>query len=220
LEAGAALRDETGQAIAALERNLNSAQSALPQPGQQPSGAAPISPEKESQWNEAMKGLQAGSLPLNKTDLSALKQCTNGKCSLSPEQIQALKKKLGEQGVCCKSALAKAGDALSNCKMDPLTTPQDQPAPGGGGKTAPLGIREKPTALQPQKEEGLDAKDMENAALGDVIQTTLGQHDVDPTAEQKASAGGAVSSMGAGGDTVWKIAPSPKEQTVLKEYFK
>lgn len=221
LEAGASLRDETGHAIAALEKNLDSASKALAQPGQPPSGAASISPEKEASWNEALKGLQSGALPLNKADLSALKQCTNCKSSLSPQQVQALQKKLGQKGVCCKSALAKAGEILSERKTEALETPQDQPnCRGGGGKTAPLGIREKPTALQPEKEEGLDGKDMENAALGDVINVTTGTHKVDPSEAPKPAAGGAISSAGSGGDAVWKIAPTPKEQAVLKEYFK
>ena len=222
LEAGAALREETGHAIATLERNLNSASLALPRPGEQEANGAPIAPDKETMWNEALKGLQSGGMPLNKADLSALKQGGNFKYSLTPQQLQALQRKLSEQGGTCKSALGKVGDALANSKGgDSLDGPQDQPnQQGGGGKTASLGMRQTPTALQPEQEQVLDSKDMEHAALGDVMKVTVGEHKVDPAAAHAPTAGGTVASEGSGGDAVWKITPSPKEEAVLKAYFK
>jgi hypothetical protein len=217
LEAGAALRDETDHAIASLEHNLNSAAMALSQPGPQ----QPIAPEKETMWNEALKALQTGGLPLNKPDLAALKQAGSGKSSLSPKQMEALQKKLGQQGAAAQSALGKLGDALANSSTEKLDVPQDQPGQTGGGKqSAPLGLRPTPTALQPEKEQALESDDMEHAALGDVMNITTGQPKVDSSAPAGTAAGGMVTSGGAGGDAVWKITPSPKEAAVLKGYFK
>jgi len=222
LEAADALRNETGHAIASLERNLDAVTKTLGDPNRQNGSGAPIAPDKETEWNDTLKGLQSGGLPLNKNDLAELKQC-NGKNGLTPQQIQALQKKLSQQAGACQSAMGKVGAALDNaktCQGD--GSQQDAPyqGTGGGGNTAQLGMRDAPTTIAPQQEQALASQDTEHTALGDVMKVTTGQHKVDPNAPAVSSVGGAVASEGSGGEAVWKSAPSPKEETVLRKYFK
>ncbi|XHR26693.1 MAG: hypothetical protein ACFUZC_12115 [Chthoniobacteraceae bacterium] len=221
LEAGAALAEETAHAVSSLEHHLNAAAQALT-PGLQYGNGASIPQDKEALWNEAIKGLQMGALPLNKTDCAALTQCGSGKCSLSREQIAALQKKVRQQAGVCTLALASLGDALSNANYNgKLDSPQDQPGqPGGGGGTAPLGIRPTPTSLEPGQQTALQGGNREDAALGDVVGVTAGEHKVDQDAVHGSAFGGNVSSEGNGGEAVWSITPSPKEGEVLKAYFK
>jgi len=222
LEAGAALQEETSHAVASLERNLNSASQALAHAGTANEGIAPVRAEKVAMWNEALKGMQSGALPLNKADLAAMKQCDSAKCSLSKGQIQALQKKLGQHGAACQMALGSLGSALGNIKCDDrLDAKQDQPnQPGGGGSTAPLGLRQDPTALQPGQDQALKSEDLLHADLGDIVKVTAGEPKIDLKALPGPTAGGAATSGGTGGEAVWKMAPTPGEEAVLKAYFK
>ncbi|MDD5349225.1 MAG: hypothetical protein PHQ12_03340 [Chthoniobacteraceae bacterium] len=219
LEASDALREKTGHDIAALERHLDAATQALAAMEFSQGNGAPIALDKETQWNEAMQGLQSGGMPLNKADLSALTQC--GKNALSPQQLQALREKLSQNQATCRAAMQTVGEALAQAKTGFCEGGgQDAPpGPGGGGKTAPLGLREKAADIQPQQEQRLESKDAEHTALGDVMKVTTGSHKVDPNAGAAPTAGGATASAGAGGEAVWKTAASPKEEAVLRKYF-
>lgn len=220
LEAADALREETGHAVASLERHLDAVSQALSESKLGDGSGAPIAPDKETAWNEALKGLQSGGLPLNKADLAALKQC-DGKSGLSAQQLQALQSKLGKDGAACKAAMGTVGEALAKAGTVPNTgSPQDQGGPGGGGDTAPLGMRPLPTDATAQQEQALESKDTEHMALGDVMKVTTGEHKVDPAAAAGPAAGGGVSSAGSGGEAVWKTEVSPKEEAVLRSYFK
>lgn len=222
LEAAAALQEETGHAIAVLERNLSTAGQALASADRTGESGAGIPAEKAASWNEALKEMQTGPLPLNRADLSTLKQCSGGKCSLSAGQMQALQKKLGQHGAACKMALGSLGEALAGARCDGrLDAPQDQPNQrGGGGSTAPLGLRQNPTDAQPGREEALGGKDMQHADLGDTVKVSVGGQKVEPETIPGPAAGGAAPSGGSGGDALWKMAPAPGEEAVLKKYFK
>jgi hypothetical protein len=220
LEAADALREETGHAIGTLERHLDAAAQALTAQGLPQGVGAPIAPDKETQWNEALQGLQSGGMPLNKADLAALNQCTS-KNSLSPQQLQALRQKLSQNCASCKAAMQTVGEALAQTKsgMSKGGGQDAPPGPGGGGETAPLGLREKVADIQSQQQQAMESKDAEHAALGDVMKVTTGAHKVDPNAGAAPTAGGAAASAGSGGEAIWKTAASPKEEAVLRRYF-
>ncbi|MEI8235530.1 MAG: hypothetical protein WCH57_12730 [Verrucomicrobiota bacterium] len=219
LEAADALREETGHAIATLERHLDTASQALTAQEFSQGSGAPIPPDKETQWNEAMRGLQSGGMPLNKADLAALRQCT-GKNGLSPQHLQALQQKLSQNTAACKAAMQTVGEALAQAKTGLCEGGGQDQLPGpGGGKTAPLGLRAMAADIQPLQEQALASKDAEHTALGDVMKVTTGAHKLDPNAGATPTAGGAAAAAGAGGEAVWKTAASPKEEAVLRRYF-
>lgn len=217
LEAADALREETGHAVATLERHLDAAAQALTAADRLPNSGAPIAPDKETQWNEALRGLQSGGIPLNPSDLSALNQCS-GKNALSPQQLQALRDKLAQNQAACQGAMQTLGEALAQAGKGEGEAGETA-GPGGGGPTRPLGLRDKGSEAEPQKEQKLESRDAEHAALGDVMKVTSGAHKVDPNAGAAASAGGAAASMGAGGEAVWKTGATPGEEAVLRKYF-
>ncbi len=250
LEAGDALRQETGNAIAALERNLDAASRTLAAQGLQGSGeagsltpldanardsAAQSGDAKQAQWDQALAGLQSGALALNKADLAALKQFdpksplnTQGSRTLSAQQLQALREKLGQQAGACEAALGKVGEALAKNKelsaekggQKGAKSDTGAGGTGGGEESAPLGLNASPNTLSPGETQPLSDSEMQHAALGDVLKVVSGSHKVDPTATRPGQAAGKIVSPGAGGEAVWKNELPPAEQTVLRQYFK
>ena len=238
LEAGDALRQDAANAFATMEKNLDSAAQTLDSQFKEDATGAPMQPgdraEAKAQLEQALHDLESGKLALNKADAAALKalvdklgQSGNQSLSqLSQEQLrkmqQQLSNKLKQCSGSCQSALGTVGEALAKAGNGApakcLATGAG--GPGGGGGPAPLGLKETPTNAGAQNSQAVAGKDMEHAALGDVLKVVTGEHKADPNAGKNPQAAGAVSSPGSGGETVWKNELSPAEQEVLRRFFK
>jgi len=202
----AALQDKLDAASQALDGIQNSANS---QTG---------TPIDANSWEQALKGLESGKMPFNKSELAGLKN-TNLK-QLSGEQLKQLQDKLAKDGDTCNDALGKLGENLKkSLKQGKRSSHGKQWGPGGGTESEDLALKEAPTNLKPQKEEGLTNSNLENATVGDTIKTSAGQHKVDPAEYQGPQAAGALTSPGSGGEAVWKQELVPAEREVLKRYY-
>lgn len=236
LEAGDALRQETGSAIAALKRQLESAaQSLAGQTG--PSLQSLSSEEAAARWNEALRGLESGALPFNPAELAKLKQLNlfDPKAAatrqFSPEQLRQLESELQKKAGASAAALGKVSDALANAQFEEGLVGEEPgekgllPGVGPGGDHVPLKLKAAPVALSPDHPQPLEGVDPTRVALGDKLGTTAGAPKPDPEAEAARRgrgpvAGGSAASSGAGGEAVWKNELSPAEQEVLRGFFK
>ena len=105
-----------------------------------------------------------------------------------------------------------------------------------GGSTQPLSLNEKPTDLgtsakdavsnpgstvcSPLPTPTVSNPDLSHALPGDTVGVGKGEHPVDPAKYTGLAAGGAISSPGTGGQTVWRDDLTPNEREVLKNFFK
>ncbi|MGH8045977.1 MAG: hypothetical protein ACREKL_01915 [Chthoniobacterales bacterium] len=221
LEAGDNLRDQSRDAIRALQRDMQTAAmtlSAAEQFSEQMSAADMKS--AQGGLDKALEGLELGKMPLNKELLEQLKKADLSKLkTLSPEQLAKMQKRLKEGAGVCKSCVgANEGDgylmALYRVGQNP-----GNGAPTRGPGTVPLQLNPRETELNSKTTAGLNSTDLDSALPGDVVGMATGEHKVDKTAYNGPAAAGAAST-GQGGDAVWRDSLTPEERGMLKRFFK
>ncbi|MDK3155360.1 hypothetical protein QPK87_02010 [Kamptonema cortianum] len=187
LEAGDNLRNRLDQSLGALERDLQNAQSTLGTLAENKDHLSQTQMEELSAaLDQALDGLKMGNLPLNKelaeklADMNAqnLKQ-------LSPEQMKQLQQAL-------KKCQSKAQDILDgkgqstelryDAELGQGEGRQGQgERPGSGGISrgradAPLVLGAEGNRVDLSRTEELTNDDLRNAALGDSLGVSIGQH--------------------------------------------
>jgi len=100
-----------------------------------------------------------------------------------------------------------------------------EPSPGNGGVgrgpgEAPMSLSREANDLGTNGIEGVSNLDMSRAIPGDVIGETILEQSPEAGADVGSRVGGAVKSIGSGGDRVWREQYLPDEQAVLEAYFK
>lgn len=213
LEAADHLRAKLQTGLQSMAQNAGKLDTMLgEEPGQ-------MSEAEATMWNQQMQSALAsleGNLPSLSRDLaSQLRQMDASKLGkLSPEQLEALRKRLQEaQGTCkaCLGTLPCEGEG------------KEGPGRGGvqrGPGTAPLTFEPDATDLQTKKTEALESTDYRDAALGDRLGMSDAQPEVDPSVEVKTGPGGSIGSAGAGADAVWlQQNVSPEERRRLRTFF-
>ncbi|MBC2594414.1 hypothetical protein H5P28_09110 [Ruficoccus amylovorans] len=223
LEAGEALRDETRLAMQELARQLQSTSTFLEEMARQQENPMMGSAEAEQldqAWLKQLEQLQAGSPGLDPEMMSQLKTLSFSQMSsLSPEQLQQMQERLQQGAGQCGGA---AG--LSELDLEAVTLQVRQMgtgAPQRGPGPAPLVMADEGTSLNTATREGVSNQDMRNAALGETvgISSRPGNDEQAETFEGGATSGGA-SSLGTGGDAVWRESYTPDERAILEQYFK
>jgi hypothetical protein len=76
------------------------------------------------------------------------------------------------------------------------------------------------TQLETTETEAVGNDDLSRAALGDLAGLNTGEPQVDTTTWRSGESGGANSSAGTGGETVWDQVATPAEQEALRRFFK
>lgn len=220
LEASDNLRQQTGQSLRALERELQSASDALAAAGQMKTMSPELSAELNKRFADAIHGLELGTLPMNKELLGKLKDLDLSKVrQLTPEELATLKKCLQSGTKACKRCLGesdKEAEAL-------VLVEGDQEGNGGitrGGGPADERYQEKPTDLGTDKVESVASDDLSRAALGDVLGVQQGTHEIDKGNYQGPVPAGAVQSQGDGGEAVWRNQLTPPERDLLQRFYK
>jgi len=213
LEASDALRSETASALAGLDRGLGNALAALEaHDASDATGGA-----GDTQWKEALQGLAGGAMPLSPAQLAGL---PSSLASLSAAQKAALAGELAGNAAACAGGMAALGESLARFQKTlgsgEASGEQAAGGPGPGGGHDALGIHSKPRALEAAPLP-LASEDTRHLALGDVRGQSLGEHE--PASGAAPAAGGAVRSLGQGGEAVWKNELPPAEQSILREFF-
>ncbi len=179
-------------------------------------------------FDQALKGLQNGAMKPNPQLLEQMKGMDlKNLADLPPDQLEQLKKNLNKHGKCMGQC--EGGGEGNEWDEDLMSDEQEgngkdgQQGPGSGG--IQRGPGHDPNVLGREKDavetgnlEGLAAKDLSNAAPGDLLELQDGEHDIDKNASS-LRAGGETSATGKGGDRVWKESLDPDEQRALKKFF-
>jgi hypothetical protein len=213
LEAGDSLRRQTEQSLQGMEAELRRAGEVVD--GMSKLGAN-TPPETLSKMQEnlsaALQGLQMGNLPINREMLKQLKDLRPGEANLSPDQLRQLQERLQSGAEVCRE-----------CRNPHGTSPQTGNASGGkggGGETAPLGLKDDPTNLHSKQTEGVSSEDYSRALPADLEAISAGAHEVKKEDPAGPAAGGEIRSVGGGGDEAWKSSVMPRERAVLQRFFK
>ncbi|NOY00313.1 MAG: YwqI/YxiC family protein [Verrucomicrobia bacterium] len=230
MEASDSLRDALSKQIEQLGADLNDTERDL-NAFQNFSSQMTESTKNQllQEYQQAMKNLGLGQLPLDSKLMTALKNIDPSKLKdmsqLSKEQMDQLRKQLKKGAQACKKAgYGKGqGKGLGESDMISYLMKKNGQGPGRGGITrgpgeAPITLGD-PNNLGTNNLESVHNPDFSRAAPGDLIGLGQTEHEVDKNklAPQQA---GAVKSTGQGGDTIWKESLLPAEKELLKRYFK
>lgn len=242
LEAADTLREQTAAAMQSLAHSMESASSAL-SPIEQDGPA--LSAEQLKAVGEglesALRGMREGSLAARSDLQKALESGALDPRSITPEQAAQLRSSLGQGGQKLRGIPGAAGGEVK------IAGDGDSPGDGkGGGKgsgkgkpgkgsedggpgsgdvsrgpgTAPLTFSESESNVTAAQTETVSNQDMSRAALGDLLGTKIGEHDLDPSKAQGITSGGAPASAGSGGEAVWVNRLTPEERSALSTFFK
>lgn len=216
LEAGDALRQQTGQSLRDLEANLQKSSDLIAQAQRAGQMSASDLQAVSASLREAAQGMLSGNLPLNKELAGQLRNFDPSTLkAMSAEQMQALRQRLISGAKICSQCVGP------NATQPGLSKTGERPSghPGGGGP-APLTLDNQPENLHTRRNEGDSNADPARALPAEVIAIAKGKHTVDKTTPAGPVEAGAISSAGEGGDAVWRDSLTPDEREVLEKYFK
>ncbi len=195
----------------------------------------PLTQEEANQlmqgFDQALKDLQNGALKPNPELLEQMKNLDLKELdNLTPEQIEKMRENFKKHQKClgdCKGGDGEQGEGEGKGQGGEKEGEGEGEGKDGLGKgDIQRGPGHDPNVLGKEKEAvetgelaGIQAKDLSNAAPGDLLELRDGEHEVDqaPTA---SSTGGNIDSVGKGGDRVWRDALNPDEQRAVKNFFK
>jgi hypothetical protein len=83
-----------------------------------------------------------------------------------------------------------------------------------------LMLKADQTQLETTQTEAVRNDDLSRTALGDLAGSSASEPQADTTAWRSGQSGGANSSAGTGGETVWDQVATPAEQEALRRFFK
>lgn len=236
LEATDSLKQQHESEIQRLERELGRADRAL---GSLERNAGEMTPARKdellNQFDQALQGLQSGSLKPNPELLDQLKQLDPDNLGqLTPEQLQQLRENLQKAGQACKDCQGGGqgdewldelldGDGNGNGQGEGNGDKEGDGPGGKGGVDRGPGhaggvLGDEKDRLKTGDLEALEARDLSRSTPGDLLQLQDGEHDVDQSATSD-QAGGSVGNAGSGGDRVWRESLDPDEQRALKKFF-
>lgn len=204
------------KALASLEKNAGSA------------GQAEKNRLME-EFDQALQGLQNGAMKPNPQLLEQMRQMDlKNLGDLTPEQLAQLRENLQKNANGLKGRQGEAGEWDDELLADgdgDGDGENGKPGNGPGKGGVDRGPGHSPGVLGKQRDHlktgemaALEAKDLSNAAPGDLLELQDGEHDVDTSGSQLTSGGG-TKATGKGGDRVWRESLDPDEQRVLKRFF-
>ncbi|MDZ4742981.1 MAG: hypothetical protein SGI98_06135 [Verrucomicrobiota bacterium] len=234
LEAGDNLRNRMDQSMSSLERNLQSAQDALGTLSDNKDHLNQTQMEElSSALNQSLDGLKMGNMPLNKELADKLsKMDPSSAKQISPEKMKQLQQALKSAQSKTKSILGNKGQSAELQYDAEASKGQgngrgkdgngDQPGQGGvnrGRGDAPLTLGEEKSQVDINQSENLTNDDMRNAALGDSLGVSTGEHKIDKNQALQNQSAGAIGSTGDGGEAVWRYQYRPEEEETLRKFY-
>lgn len=229
LEAADTLREQTAAAMQGLAHALESAEAAL-QPLE--AGAASLSAEQlkaaGAQLEAALRAGSMGTLAMRADLQKALEACAANPGSLSADAAAKLGASLAASAKQVRGIAGAAGAGAqiageAGLALMPGEGTGSMPGQGGvsrGPGTAPLSFSDTASEVASGKTETVSNTDLSRAALGDLLGTKTGEHELDPAAAQGVTSAGAPASAGAGGEAVWVNRLTPAERAALSRFFK
>jgi hypothetical protein len=114
-----------------------------------------------------------------------------------------------------------AGQGDSDAQGEDTEEGENAADPGvsRGPGTAPVKLASTPTDLATKQTEPVPNEDLRQAALGDAVGLSAGQHEVDKSKQYRAANGGAAGA-GEGAGAVWQQQHvTPEERKRLQQFF-
>lgn len=224
LEAADALREQTSAAMQGLAHALENASAALV-PLEQ-AGAALTAEQLKAvgeRLEAALRGLREGSLTMNAEMLKACEAAAGDPRSLTAEQAAQLRQGFAQAGGQLRGIGGAQGAGVQIAEVAGLMTISGTGAGQGGVNRgpgeAPLSFAENASDTGPGKIETVSNDDFARAALGDLLGTQKGEHDIDPSQAQGVTSAGGPAAAGAGGEAVWVNRLTPAERAALTAFF-
>lgn len=225
LEAADALRNQTAGAMQNLAQAMDNASSAL---RSMEAAEGALTPEQmksaAARLDAALRGMREGTLAARADLAKACEACLADPRSLSPGRAAQLQKALAAASGQMRGVRGATGAGAVIAQPGELAGVL-APGAGQGGVDrgpgeAPLTFSPDPSDTGPGKLETVSNEDLTRAALGDLLETQKGEHDLDPTKMQGVTSAGALRSGGAGGEAVWVDRLTPAERAALSQFFK
>lgn len=219
LEAGDTLRDRTEQALRGLLEQLEKTDHALGAAGAANEKTAPAQLQALNQsLQAAAQAMEMGNLPLNKELVEKLRNFDAAKAKqLSASQLNEMREKV-QAGAKVAEQCVRPG---ANLQQGVGADDEGDGGPGGGGGPAPLGLRQDPTNLRSKETATISNEDTSQALPGDLVGVQqTGEHKIDKVDAVPQISGGAIASVGEGGDAVRRESFTPRERQVLQRFFK
>lgn len=219
LEATDQLREQVEQSAGKLSEQLETALSAME--------AARNADALQSQalgdslnkaLDQTIHSIERGALPLNERTLAQLKGLDASRArQLSSEQWKSLSDKM-KAGIATSPSDDPGRGQTRKAAFAPIADQGDgEPARGPG--TAPLMLKADQTQLGTTQTETVQNDDLSHAALGDLAGLSASEPQADGATWRSGQSGGANSSTGTGGETVWDQVATPAEQEALRRFF-
>jgi hypothetical protein len=219
LEATDQLREQVDQSAGKLGEQLETALSAMEAARSADAlQSQALGDSLDKALDQTIHAIERGALPLNEKTLAQLKGLDASRArQVSPEQWNSLTDKLKAGVATSPSDYPGRGET----RKAALAAIADQ---GGGGPergpgTAPLMLKADQTQLGTTQTETVQNDDLSHAALGDLAGLAASEPQADGTAWRSGQSGGANSSTGTGGETVWDQVATPAEQEALRRFF-
>lgn len=219
LEAGDHLQAQTDQALQEIQKNLQTALGVMEVSRQiEGSQLAAMEQPLDAAMQQALKGLESGTLPLNPDLLKQLKNLDPSKMrKLSAEECKKLSQCLREGISTCSGKYCENGKSGMMLLLALTGNATGIPARGPGA--APMSFNEGETNLGTKDTEAVSNSDLSHAAIGDMMGLQAGRHEVDKNAYSGPQAGGTMANSGSGGEAVWEQTATPEEQEALRKFF-
>jgi hypothetical protein len=213
LEASESLRDELRSEIRSMATDLDTAAGAL----EGVDGSSGAKGVDHRRIEGASSSLGSRALKVDPNLLQKLREAAGTGRKLKPAEASSLARKLREGAGFCRLALRECRRGDSSC----FQSASVQTGRGGvqrGPGPAPLALDADASRVEPGRMEGVSNEDLRQAALGDLIETTSGHHQVIP--QVAGVTAGGTAAHGHGGYEVGSAPLTPEERRILARYFK
>ena len=222
LEATDKLREDHVRSLAELQRQLLRAEQSASRLGAD-TGKLPEQTRAglQDQFNQAVQGMQAGGMHLNRDLLDQLRAIDPKQLGqLDAEQMKKLLEEMKEKAEALGKCLGREqGEGYQDAEGE---DEEEGEGPGIGGVdrgpgTSPDVFGKESHEVDAQKPQFLDTPDLSRTLPGDILETTDSKHEIDPTHPALRSGGKA--DMQGGGNSIWQESLHPREQEAVKKFF-
>ena len=220
LEATDSFRDELASELGSLEREIEDFASTLGELSRlDPRSGTSDRRLAKRRLEKTIAALELGTLPLKREVVRELQVLARERDirPLTKEEIERLRERL------YRGLPGSGGSAAARIAGASGAEGTGRPGRGGitrGPGSAPIHLRDERTELGTFHVENISNRDLRHASLGQTIGVSVGAHEDDERDFRGGLDAGSVSSMGEGGDLAWTQSLTPREQEILRRFFK
>ncbi|MGE9267335.1 MAG: hypothetical protein ACQKBY_04505, partial [Verrucomicrobiales bacterium] len=185
-----------------------------------PEAAAAQRARVRGEFEALRRELENGALQPNEALREKLRQIDpKALASLPAEELQKMREELEKQARELNEAAGEGQEGEAGAEGEAGENGERRAGgPGGGEEGAPEFLGEEGAAIAPGMDEGLKRPEGAAPDLGDLLQRTEGEHEVNPE-NARLRDGGKNERAGSGGLRLWEESHLPAEQRALRGFF-